>query len=324
MGYAALVGAIVGAGLSIIRGHRSRRQARRNARAVQQMARYNASMAIREARENSNRTMATAMFNSMVHSEAASVKSSLVMADASYNAKMNWLVGDYNAKLLERESKLLWQEHDLAKYLYQKNLERTTSSITSTFAASGIELGNAGEAPEVAVLDNQSQGALQLFIMKHGTDVKAKKLLESAAKSRWSAAVESNNIIAKGASQAIGTQTNANISSLGLMAQATVDADAMQRQGAFRANALLHGASWQASQYNRAGQQQFVNGLIGAVGQIGQGMARYYGSAKMSDSAEIIQPQPTSYQSGKLVNGQSLMSDYEAQYGNPMLWDDNK
>jgi hypothetical protein len=327
MGYVALIGAIVGAGISIYQGSSGRRTARMNARAAREMGEYNASMALWEARENANRVLATSAFNSMVNMGLASSKAALAFENAKYNADINWYIGDYNARLLEREEQLLWQEHDLAKYLYKESLKKTTSSITATYAASGIELGNVGEVSEVAIIDHKTQGALQLFIMQHGAEVKAKKLLESAARGRATAAMESNNIMYQGMVSGLGEVTNAKIGAIGNMMQGMFDAEYIKRQGRIKANSMLMGASWTESQYNRQGSQMFTTGLLNAGGQVARGASGYITSTyNPSTDANITElsrldytPEPTSYQIGNKFSFES--ESYDAQLGNPMLWD---
>ena len=325
MGYVALVGAIVGAGISIYQGVSGSRVARRNAQATQDMANYNASMAMWEARENSNRVLATSAFNAMLNIGMSSTRAALAFSDAKYNADLNWYIGNYNSRLLEREEKYLWQEHDLAKYLYSKSLDKTTSEITATYAASGIEIGNAGEAPEEAKIDHKSQGALQLFIMQHSAEVKAKKLLEAAARGRVSAAMESNNIMYQGMANGLGDINRAQINAIGSMAQGIFDSKHIITQGRFRANSLLAGGSFTASQYNRRAQQVFMSGMLNAGGQVAQGVSGYVASSYSPKEEPMVEntfnPEPTSYQLGETFSFENKA--YDAQLGNPMLWDNN-
>lgn len=258
------VGALISVAGSIFRGGSERKQARRNARYTREMGRQNAANAIAAAQLNSSMGLLSAGVNAALARTASVGQAALMLKEAQFNAAIQFTVGEYNARLIEREEKLLWQEHDLNEYIYKRKIDQDVSTILTSYAGAGIELGNVGEAPEMKVLSTQTEGGIQLSIMRYGAEIEAFKLLEAAAQSRWMATVEANKIIYQGKMTAAGTLMQGEIAAFGYQTQGMMNAAATTLQGKITSDAILYEANLAANNGIALGNQAWMNGLFGA------------------------------------------------------------
>lgn len=289
-----IISAFAGAASSMYRGNAARRQAQNNALATRAAAHFNAEQAVRGTAFNSAMTIGTSVVNAAMAGAASSVQAALIMREAQYNAAIQYATGMYNAALIEREEALLWQEHDLNKFIYKRRIARDTKAVLVSYGGANIELGNIGEAPDLAALDIRSEGMLQMAIMKFSVDVEAYKMHEAAARSRWEAGMNAIAITESGKNQATGAGIQGMIQSAGMLMQGRLDAASNMFQGVITSNAILHEASWAENQYNRAGRQAWRDGLFMAGTRIGQA-AFSYAAATYTPSSELLGSHPNAF-----------------------------
>ena len=128
------IGGTVSALSSIFRGRSERKQLRRNAQYTREMGRFNAANAIAAARLNADMKLMLAGVNAGLASESSAATAALALKESQYNDGLQFAVGEYNARLIERENTLLWQEHDLNADIYQRGIDQDISAITASFA----------------------------------------------------------------------------------------------------------------------------------------------------------------------------------------------
>lgn len=279
-----IVSAAVGVARSLWGGASASRTARNNAIAAQAMGRYNAINAIKGAAFNTAFRMGTDVLNATLAQATTSVQAALIMREAQYNAALQFANGMYNAALIDRDAELRWRDHELNMAIFKRKLSKDLGTIQMSYAASGIEVSNVGDAPSLKGMDIRTEGMLQMTIMKYGVDVDLYKLYGAAAGERWKASADAAAIIYRAENQAGGVVMQGQIENFGMLMNSRINAAADMFQGTMISNGILYEAGWASKQFDQAGRQAFMDGLFSAGSSIVQAVGGYYAQTMPMDS----------------------------------------
>ena len=261
------------AGVSLLQGAASSRQARQYADAARAWGEYNAAQARKYADFNARSILAVADLNSQMVGLEASMNSTITTEIAKYNAAIRVQAAEYNAQLLEKEAELVWQQQELDQMIWQRESERTMKQTRAKFGSAGIEV-NVG-SPVDYMVDQATQAKLESFVIRHNADIQMGKLLDAAALGRWEGEQEAAALIYQAQLENLSLTTTASMQMNAINVQGAYDAIMARYSGEMQANEILFNAEWQASEYRAAATNSLLGGLFSGASWASRSYAYY-------------------------------------------------
>ena len=245
-----------------------------NANGQMAAGKINAALAIKAGEINAQTELMVADFNSRQIEMIAAYNSSIIGATALYNDS-----------LLEDELDMMYEAMDLDLLLMDNQRAVERGAIEGQQAGSGVVMGQ-DSAAEV-LIDSETQGALDAFVVRHNADQEARKISNARAKGIWEAQMSlhqthwqgqmesfatrtnaqfrASNIMANAGLQAQGALANAASGAASTMAQTQIQSKANMLSSDYRYQAGMAGANMQYSQNNQQIQNNFIQGMFGAA-----------------------------------------------------------
>lgn len=269
--------AYIPAVLTAVAGYTNSQQIESGGESQASWMRYNAQMDYNTAQANIAATSGIASMNAKAAAAAASTtREAQLMATelqedtAFLNANMVLATTRYNNMLLEDEVELLWEQTglDLELLANQRAVER--GSIEAAQSASGTVMGTGSNAQ--VLIDQQTQEALDAFVVRHGANIQAAKLTNTMSQNAWQGKMEAKKIAWEGQLGATISRVNANTQYGNTMLQAAAGvaeagisgaANALSAQSKFRSDS--YGAMFHEQNTEQQAQNSFTNGLFSAA-----------------------------------------------------------
>jgi len=236
-------------------------------------ARYNAGMQFNVASGNIAARTQLAMLNAQAGRATASAQASAIMGAAGFNASMVRATTQYNDLLMKEEEDLLWEQMDLDLKLLGQQRAQERGEIIANQAASGTVIGEGSNAD--VVISQKTQEALDAFVVRHGADVQANKIMNSRARNMWEGEAQVRKIAYEGQLGASVAMANANIAATTGLATAQIQAQADRQSAWYQLMAGMSGANYTQSNAYQQSQNTLTHGLFSAAGQA---VSSYYGS----------------------------------------------
>ena len=258
-----------------------------NAAATQrEYAKVNSANLLSASYYNNLQATDLAGFSAQLAMTAASVTNEITSAVAERNAEAILMAAAKNTELLEREAEYVYQQADLNIFQREQQGARTVGSITAAYGASGAQLNIAGDAPMAGIINTKVQNELDTFIIRHGANIQAGKLLDAAATSEWEGQQAANTMLFEAYAQSIRTTAGTQLSVLGSMMQTQLGTQAGFYNATIDAMNVASGGAFAASQASQAGTQGMFSGLMNAA-------AIYGANDRGSAGSQAVQAQPT-------------------------------
>jgi len=247
---------------------------------------------------NAIQTARSGLINAKAIRGAAAANASMIMGAAgfnienqfrldSYNANLKSFLGDYNASLLEEEARLEWEAFELELEQMENVFAREFGQLQVGYGASGVMMNQ--DTPQQVQLDAKTQHEMDVMIVRHGADIRSKKLLDSAARSRWEGNMAASSIMFEGLMNATGTAGNAVLNAAGVTTQAGINANMTAFNASVGANKISMGGIFQHESWKSQDRQALASGLFQAgstamSGSSGSGMSNQNRSSSAQSS----------------------------------------
>jgi hypothetical protein len=147
------------------------------------IARFNAITQYSTNMQNAATQFMISSYNMKVEQLMAKINANRSLAVADYNVQVIQDTLEYNNNLLDEELRLLWEQYDLDSNLLEDARAVERGKIEAVQAASGVVMGQDSAAD--VIIDQKTQEALDAFILRHGADVEASKILNAKATNEW-------------------------------------------------------------------------------------------------------------------------------------------
>jgi hypothetical protein len=268
--YGALAGAIIGGGMGYMQGQ----SADANSALMQSYANYNADNALLVGQYNADALLSMSHWNANLAAAAGASNASAIMKVAQYNADVRGMVGAYNAELIRNEAGLLWQEADLRIDQIAIEGKRTQGKMRAGYAASNVIVN--ADTPMLALIDAETQNKLDQFIVRHGANIQAGKLLDKARGTEWETDIAVQQMMYQGRVNASNAAAQGNIAAAGLRARGYVDSIMMRYNSMNQAAQIRY--SGQIKGYNN--DQAFQANMRSSMFQSGASMGSQYMSSR--------------------------------------------
>jgi hypothetical protein len=201
---------------------------------------YNAKMTRAAGKANAAAIAGMAQANSDITMQLAGMNLNARNTIDSYNAHLKSFLGDYNASLLEAEAQNVWDKANLDITQMNNVFARQMGQIKTGYGASGVMMNQ--DTPLQAQIDAGTQHAMDVMIVQHGADIQSKKILDSAARSRWEGNMAAATIMYEGqingtmsyansVMSAAGTAVQGDINSRMTLYNSEVDAEKITKKG---------------------------------------------------------------------------------------------
>lgn len=257
--------------------------AHKNAKLSQYYAEYNAANAAAANAYNTAAIKATSMFNAAsvlaeakanasITDKLAEYNANILRTTADYNASLVEQVSEYNSLLTEKEAYQVWDEAGLDIFRLNQEVSKVKGSMVTAYAGAGVQL-NHTDTPALALADTETQRLLDVFIIQHGADIKAGKLLNAAAQGRWEGEMEANKIRFEGYSKANSLlysaqaknradMLNSQFAALNSTFQGAVNIRKLNVQSGIDTAAIKFQGAADAYKYRQNGDIALVHGLL--------------------------------------------------------------
>lgn len=267
--YGAIIGAVLGGALGYFSGDDGSGDQLNSI-----YSQYNAIQQQRAGQINANAIRGAANANAALIMGAAGFNIENQFRLDKYNADLKSFLGDYNAGLLENEAALTWEAAELELDQMENVFEREFGRMKTGYGASGVMMNQ--DTPLVAQIDATTQYEMDVMIVRHGADIRSKKLLDSAARSRWEGNMAAASIMFEGKMNAAGMAGNAQVQAAGVLTQGGINADMMAYNASVGANQTSMAGIFQHDLYTSKDNQAFATGLF----QAGTSAASSYYNSK--------------------------------------------
>ena len=255
--------AIIMAVSAVYGGVSASNTAKANARSAERAAFDNARNNVHAGLINSN-----AITNAMLASNAVNAATSIFGAEqnwnvAQYNADLKMLVGDYNADLLDSEAFSILEGAKVDVKNIEDAAKRSKGAILASYGASGAQI-NSTDSVADAIIDSDTQAAINKFIIRHGADIQATKVRNEAARSRWDGYMSAQQILYEGSQRSTSMLFQGATRSLGNLAQASIDASATMANAMIGASNITNAGAVDSTKYRIQANQSMNDGLFTA------------------------------------------------------------
>jgi len=255
--YGIVIGAVVGGALGYFSGDDGS-----SARLNSIYSEYNAIQMNRAGQINAAAIRGAAAANASMIMGAAGFNIENQFRLDSYNANLKSFLGDYNASLLEDEAALNWEASELELEQMENVFAREFGQLQVGYGASGVMMNQ--DTPQQVQIDAQTQHEMDVMIVRHGADIRSKKLLDSAARSRWEGNMAASSIMFEGLMNAAGTAGNALLNAAGVQTQGGINANMMAFNASVGANQTSMAGIFQHESWKSQDRQALASGLFQA------------------------------------------------------------
>jgi hypothetical protein len=232
---------------------------------------YNASMSYNTAQANIAAQSAIAAANANAIRTASSIDEKLLYDTTALNVAILGATSNYNDLLLEKELSLMWEGAELDEQLLARQRAKERGSIEAQQAASGTLMGQ--DSAGAVVVDQQTQEALDAFVIRHNADIAAGKIQDARAQNAWQGQMEIQKTLWDGQLTSIKAQVNSELQANTILTQAAISAGAGYKSA--RNKFMSDSAGVQMGQIagNQAASNTLTSGLFGAAST---GISAYY------------------------------------------------
>lgn len=235
----------------------------KNAASTLRQAKANSDALLKTGKYNAASIMALGQLNMAMNLGMGNIETSIIRKKAEYNAGLRSMIGDYNATLLEDEARLVWEKADLDVEQLEEQYSVAEGKMQVGFGASGVIMNQ--DSPQDAIIDLRTSKALDTLIVRHGADIEAGKILDSAARSRWEGNLAAHQIITEGKLDIFGTYGSRYLNAVGAGAQAAINANSTMYNAEVSSwQTLTSGQISSTNQQNQA-TSNLVSGLFSAA-----------------------------------------------------------
>jgi hypothetical protein len=274
MSWLAAAGIGVSVATSMFGAKQSSDANRANAQSSVKSAKYNAEQELMGGIYNANMVTASARANNMLEDAAAKIGARDTLDIAGYNANLRQLVGDYNASILESEATLIHQAAGVDVELVNQDVSRRRGDIIASYGASGVQINDTDSVAD-ALVDAQSTAELNKFIIRHGADLQATKLLNEATRSRWDGATAAQQIMYEGNMAAQATLISSGVKQASNTIQGSINSMTIYDNAVRSAASISQGGAALASKYNQQASSAMADGYFKAGAAITSGLIDY-------------------------------------------------
>jgi len=259
------VTAIIAVGTALYSAFSSYSANRRNAKLADEWAQYNAAIAAGVGRANAQAASNFANVNAAMVMMGAQAEAAMASQMAAYNAGIRLQVAEYNARMIENEIPVLWDQANLDIFNLGQEMDQLVGSNRAMYGASGVRLDE-GTPLDVEV-SNRTQEAMEVAIIRHNADVSAARLVDQAAKSRWEGQVEAGQIMYEGRMSGALSLARGTMQAGGILAQGSYDSAMLKYNAAVNSRQITMGGRIKAADYRAAGDRALVDGLFHSASQ---------------------------------------------------------
>lgn len=309
---------IIMAAASVASGVVASNTQKANARSNSIATHYNARMQLEAGIANANAITAATRANNMVTGALAQIGADDTWDIAEFNADLRMLVGDYNAQLQEREAFDIWEAAEIDITQVDNQGKRLAGNILASYGASGAQINETDSVAD-ALIDAKTQVELEKFIIRHGADIRANKVINEAARSRWDGYAAAKQLIYEGSKAATGILANSAARIIGNTVQGQIDASATYENAVRSMKSTIMGGGAVTAQYNAAASQAMANGLFTAASQVASGAVSQANPGTGTGQPAKVQP-ASSYNTFNGMNSGSLITT-SGNYSGSLLTD---
>lgn len=236
---------------------------RRSRRAQEEAAAFNAMQARLVGESNANAIMAAGALNAQMSLASGALAAQGAMHTSLLNAQMQSILGDYNARLIEADERLIWEALDLDITQMEKAFAQEQGRRRVAYGASGVILDQ--DSPFAAQIDAATESEMEKFVIKRNADLQSKRLLDAAARSRWEGNMAASQLVMEGRMSSVGTISQARLSAAGSMAQAGINAMATRYNVGADAAGITQGAAATSASMRSQEQSNLATGIFNGV-----------------------------------------------------------
>ncbi len=234
---------------------------------------YNANMQYGTDKANVSSQLALARVNANMAAQQSMIQQKAIKETTELNARIIAETALYNDALYEEELSMLWDSVglDLAQMENQRAVER--GSIVAQQGASGTVIGEGSN--EDVIVHQQTQEAMDAFIVNHNADGQARKISNARAQSLYMGEMEIKKTLYEGSVNMSVAAANGQAQAQGALASANIAAVAGMYSANQRHIAGIQGAGMQSSMNQQQINSGMASGMFGAVSQGAQDKYRY-------------------------------------------------
>jgi len=297
--YGGYVGAIVGGVVGFVGGLFGGDDGS-SARTAQAYANYNARQVINAGYVNARNISAVsqAMVNMTMANAAFGVEMNAEVS--AHNAELKSFLGDYNASLLEDQARQVWEASDLDITQMDNVFSRQLGNMKVGYGKSGVMMNQ--DSPLVAQIDAETQHQLDVMVVQHGADLKAHKLLDAAAMSRWEGNMAAATIMFEGRMNAMSNYGNALMSAAGTTIQGNINSQMSMYNATVQGNQIGMGGNAAYATYQSQDAQAFTSGVMQGVTKV----ASYNWGGSSSTTATTMTDTWTKNVNNDLYNSKNM------------------
>lgn len=255
---------------AIYQGMSSASAAKAQARQAADWAAYNAAMARSVGERNAKASIAFATFNAGLQRMGATAEAAALQARAKYNAGIRLQIAEYNAKQIEQEVPLIWDQAELDTFNLGQQIDAISGANRAAYGASGVAL-DIGTPVDVET-DIRTQEALEAFVVRHNAQIATARIVDAAAKSRWEGQVEAATILHEGTVQGSLAMVRGNLGAMGTLMQGYYDASVGRYNTAAKASGIEFQGSYQQNYYDDLATKYYVDTAF----NVGQTAVQWY------------------------------------------------
>lgn len=181
----------------------------------------------------------------------------------SYNKSVVESATAYNDLLYEQDLAQMWDQAGLDMSTIATQRARERGNMEANQSASGTTMGEGSNAD--AVIDQRTQEALDLFVVKTGAYNKAADITNARAKSKWEGEQAVKRLEFEGWTQNISTKLNASLEASGILAESDLRTIANTSSAKQGLSTGLSNAKMVADQNKAKINSNLVSGIIGVA-----------------------------------------------------------
>jgi hypothetical protein len=179
------------------------------------------------------------------------------------NAEMARATTFFNNSLLETEISKMLEEEGFSQTQLAKQFAAHKGEVIANQAASGTVIGEGSNADVVA--SDMAQFEMDKMVLSRNYTDKIGDVLNTMAMNAWEGELQARKFVYQAGIEAVSAVANGQMQAAGSMVQAGLAAGQTQVNSDISAWQTFTQGMWQSRQYEAAGKQAKVSGLIGGV-----------------------------------------------------------
>lgn len=182
-----------------------------------------------------------------------------------YNVGVIRTTALYNDLLAEEDLANMWSQAELDMELIGLQRARERGSIEAAVSASGTVMGTGSNAD--VIVDQKTQEALDLFVVRTGADQKASQIANSRMQGLYEAEQTIKKIEYEGRVNSLSTKLDASMRSSAMLTEGVIRNIADLTSAETRRQTGVSSANLQYRQNKSQISSNLVSGIFGSVGQ---------------------------------------------------------